>query len=134
VVVSKFAWHLPLNRQTQMLAGQGVHLDRSTPDRVDRAAWWLEGLYDLQLKTIHSFPHIFCDETPMPVLQKGRRRTRKCQLWAHAVDDRPWQGPAAPAVVLCSPPAAAPTPLQPSLAMGSPACCRSTAMRPIRRW
>ena len=30
IAVSKFAWHLPLHRQTQMLAGQGVHLDRST--------------------------------------------------------------------------------------------------------
>jgi transposase len=28
--LEKFAWHLPLNRQTQMLAGQGVRLDRST--------------------------------------------------------------------------------------------------------
>ena len=26
------------------------------------------------------------------------RRTRKCQLWAHGTDDRPWQGPAPPAV------------------------------------
>jgi hypothetical protein len=58
----------------------------------------VEGLYDLQLKTVHRFPHIFCNETPLPVLEKGRRRTRKCQLWAHAVDDRPWQGPAPPAV------------------------------------
>jgi hypothetical protein len=90
---------MPLNRQTQMLAGYGVELDCSTLVHwVDRAAWWLEGLYDLQLKTIHSFGHIFCDETPLPVLEKGRRRTRKCQLWAHAVDDRPWQGPAPPAV------------------------------------
>jgi transposase len=100
VVVSKFAWHMPLNRQTQMLAGYGVNLDRSTLVHwVNRAAWWLEGLYDLQLKTIHGFPRVFCDETPLPVLEKGRRRTRKCQLWAHAVDDRPWQGPAPPAVV-----------------------------------
>jgi transposase len=99
VVVSRFAWSMPLNRQTRMLAGYGVELDCSTLVHwVDRAAWWLEGLYDLQLKTIHSFPHIFCDETPLPVLEKGRRRTRKCQLWAHAVDDRPWQGPAPPAV------------------------------------
>ena len=30
VAVSKFAWHLPLHRQTQMLAGQGIDLDRST--------------------------------------------------------------------------------------------------------
>jgi transposase len=99
VVVSKFAWHMPLNRQTQMLAGYGVTLDRSTLVHwVDRAAWWLEGLYDLQLRTIQGFPHVFCDETPLPVIEKGRRRARKCQLWAHAVDDRPWQGPAPPAV------------------------------------
>ena len=95
----EITWHMPLNRQTQMLAGHGVTLDRSTLVHwVDRAAWWLEGLYDLQLRTIHGFPRIFCDETPLPVLEKGRRRTRKCQLWAHAVDDRPWQGPAPPAV------------------------------------
>ena len=30
IAVSKFAWHLPLHRQTQMLAGHGIHLDRST--------------------------------------------------------------------------------------------------------
>lgn len=30
VVVSKFAWYLPLYRQVQILAGQGIHLDRST--------------------------------------------------------------------------------------------------------
>jgi hypothetical protein len=82
-----------------MLAGYGVTLDRSTLVHwVDRAAWWLTGLYDLQLRFIHGFAHIFCDETPLPVIEKGRRRTRKCQLWAHAVDDRPWQGPAPPAV------------------------------------
>jgi hypothetical protein len=82
-----------------MLAGYGVTLDRSTLVHwVDRTAWWLTGLYDLLLRTIHGFPRLFCDETPLPVIEKGRRHARKCQLWAHAVDDRPWQGPAPPAV------------------------------------
>jgi transposase len=99
VVVSKFAWYLPLYRQVQMLASQGVHLDRSTLAAwVKRAAWWLRGLYDLQLKAIHAAPRIFCDETPMPVLDPGRGRTRTCQFWAHAMDDRPWGGPSPPAV------------------------------------
>ena len=97
-------------------------LDRSTLVHwVDRAAWWLEGLYDLQLHTIHGFPRIFCDETPLPVLEKGRRRTRKCQLWAHAVDDRPWQGPAPPAVAYVFPPAAAPRRSSRNSATASPA-------------
>jgi transposase len=99
VVVSKFAWYLPLYRQVQILAGQGVHLDRATlAGWVKRAAWWLESLYELQLRTIQASPRVFCDETPMPVLDPGRGRTRTCQFWAHAMDDRPWSGPSPPAV------------------------------------
>jgi transposase len=99
VVVSKFAWYLPLYRQVQILAGQGVDIDRSTLAQwVERTAWWAKGLYDLLLRTIHASPRIFCDETPMPVLDPGRGRTRIGQFWAHAVDDRPWGGPAPPAV------------------------------------
>src|SRR5208282_777410 len=99
VVVSKFAWYSTLYRQVQILAGHGVHLDRSTlAGWVKRTAWWLKGLYELQLRTIHAAPLFFCDETPMPVLDPGRGRTKVCQFWAHAVDDRPWGGPAPPAV------------------------------------
>jgi transposase len=99
VVVSKFAWYLPLYRQVQILAGQGIHLDRATlAGWVKRAAWWLKSLYELQLRTIQASPRLFCDETPMPVLDPGRHRTRICQFWAHAMDDRPWGGPAPPAV------------------------------------
>ena len=99
VVVSKFAWFSTLYRQVQILAGQGVHLDRSTlAGWVKRTAWWLKGLYELQLRTIHGAPLFFCDETPMPVLDPGRGRTKICQFWAHAVDDRPWGGPSPPAV------------------------------------
>ncbi|MCK1712607.1 MULTISPECIES: IS66 family transposase, partial [unclassified Bradyrhizobium] len=99
VVVSKFAWYLPLYRQVQILAGQGLHLDRATlAGWVKRAAWWLKSLYELQLRTIQASPRVFCDETPMPVLDPGRHRPRICQFWAHAMDDRPWGGPAPPAV------------------------------------
>ena len=63
-----------------------------------RAAWWLKSLYELQLRTIQASPRLFCDETPMPVLDPGRHRTRICQFWAHAMDDRPWGGPSPPAV------------------------------------
>ncbi len=99
VVVSKFAWYLPLYRQVQILAGQGIHLDRATlAGWVKRAAWWLKSLYELQLRTIQAAPRLFCDETPMPVLDPGRHRTRICQFWAHAIDDRPWGGPSPPAV------------------------------------
>jgi transposase len=99
VVVSKFAWFSTLYRQSQILAGHGIRLDRSTlAGWVRRTAWWLKGLYDLQLQTIHAAPLVFCDETPMPVLDPGRGRAKICQFWAHAIDDRPWGGPSPPVV------------------------------------
>jgi len=100
VATARFAWSIPLNRQIQMLAGQGVVLDRSTVSRwMAKVAWWARPLYDRLLVYIHQQPRIFCDETRMPVLEKGRRRVRITQFWAHACDDRPWLGPAHPAVV-----------------------------------
>ena len=100
IIVWKFAWFMPLHRQAQMLSGQGIKLDRGTLALwVKRTAWWLRSLYDLQLEKIHENPKVFCDETRMPVLEKGRKSVRIHQFWAHAVDDRPWNGPAPPAVV-----------------------------------
>jgi transposase len=99
IVTQRFAWYLPLYRQTQMLAGHGLTLDRSTPVRwVQRAAWWLEGLYDRQLAFIHSQSRIHVDETRMPVIDPGRGKVRLDQFWAHGIDDRGWNGPAPPAV------------------------------------
>ena len=100
VIVWKFAWYVPLHRQVQMLAGHGVKLDRGTLALwVKRVAWWMRPLYELQLREMHRHPRIFCDETRMPVLERGIRKARIHQFWAHAVDDRPWGGPAPPAVV-----------------------------------
>jgi transposase len=100
VAVWKFAWHLPLHRQVQMLAGHGIDLDRSTLVHwIERAAWWLRPLHALLVETVLSAPKVFCDDTPLPVLDRTRRRTRIGRLWCYAVDDRPWQGPAPPAVV-----------------------------------
>jgi len=77
IAVSKFAWHLPLHRQTQMLAGHGIHLDRSTLVHwIERAAWWLKPLHDLLLETVMTANKIFSDDTPLPVLDRTRRRTR----------------------------------------------------------
>lgn len=100
IVAAKFAWHLPLHRQTQMLRGHGISLHRSTLVHwVLRAAWWLKPLYTLLVETVLAAPKVFCDDTPLPVLDRQRHHTRTARFWSYAVDDRPWQGPAAPAVV-----------------------------------
>jgi transposase len=99
IAVTKYAWQSTLYRQARILAGQGVEIDRQTLARwMRQTAWMLKGLYDLQLTVMHGYPRLFCDETPMPVLDPGRGRTKTCQFWAHATDDRHWLGPAPPAV------------------------------------
>jgi hypothetical protein len=98
VVVSKFCDSLPLYRQSQMLARQGITLDRSTLGNwVGRACWWLTPLYDLVVNTVLSCTKAFADDTTLPVLDPGRGRTKLGRLWCHAVDDRPWCGPNPPA-------------------------------------
>ncbi len=99
VLVSKYADHLPLYRQAQIYARQGIDLDRSTlADWVGRAAFHLRPLHERLLANIRSSTKIFADETTAPVLDPGRGRTKTGQLWAYARDDRPWGGADPPAV------------------------------------
>ena len=99
VVVSKHADHLPLYRQAQILARQGVHIERSTLAQwVGAAAAELQPLHDHLLARLRASPKLFCDETRCPVLDPGRGKTKKGFLWAIARDDRPWGGADPPAV------------------------------------
>jgi hypothetical protein len=100
VLVAKYADFLPLYRQAQIFARQGIELDRSTlGDWVGRACWWLEPLWQLLRRHVMSSTRIFADDTPLPVLDPGRGRTKTGRLWGYAIDDRPWNGETAPAVV-----------------------------------
>src|SRR3954468_13635255 len=100
VLVAKFCDHLPLYRQAAIFARQGIELDRSTLcDWVGRACWLLEPLWHLLRRHILGSTRIFADDTPLPVLDPGRGRTKTGRLWGYAVDDRPWGGEIPPAVV-----------------------------------
>ncbi len=100
VLVSKYADHLPLYRQAQIYARQGIALDRSTlADWVGRAAWHLRPVHERLLAHIRSSTKIFADETRAPVLDPGRGRTKTGQLWAYARDDRPFGGADPPIAV-----------------------------------
>jgi transposase len=100
VLVSKYADHLPLYRQAQIYARQGLNLDRSTlADWVGRAAFMLRPVHDRLLTVLKSSVKLFADETTAPVLDPGRGRTKTGQLWAYARDDRPWGGSDPPGVV-----------------------------------
>src|SRR4051794_41145647 len=92
VLVAKYADFLPLYRQAGIFARQGIELDRSTlGDWVGRACWWLEPLWRLLRRHVLGSTRIFADDTPLPVLDPGRGRTKTGRLWGYAVDGRPWQ-------------------------------------------
>ena len=100
VLVSRYADHLPLYRQSQILARQGIEIGREV-----LADWAGTGALEVVpvVRRMHEIllasPRLFADETTMPVLDPGRGRTKKGYAWAIARDDRPWSGTDPPAVV-----------------------------------
>jgi transposase len=99
VLVAKYAWHLPLYRQTQMLTAQGLDIKRSIlAFWVGYAAAELKPIYLRLRELILTSGKIAVDETVAPVLDPGRGRTKKGYFWAIARDDRPWGGTDPPAI------------------------------------
>jgi transposase len=100
VLVSKYCDHTPLYRQSQIFARHGVDLARSTlAGWVGGACWWLEALHERLAKNVFASNHLFADDTPVPVLDPGRGRTKTGRLWVCAREQRPWGGPEPPAAV-----------------------------------
>lgn len=99
VLVAKYAWHLPLYRQAQMLAAQSIDIKRAV------LAFWV-GYTAAELKPVYlrlrelilASGKIAVDETVAPVLDPGRGRTKQGYFWAIARDDRPWGGTDPPAI------------------------------------
>ena len=99
VLVCKYADHLPLYRQAQIMSRQGVDLDRSTlADWVGRAAFELRPVFDALITDLKRSTKLFMDETHAPVLDPGSRKTKTGYFWALARDDGPWGGGAPPGV------------------------------------
>jgi transposase len=98
ILFSKYGAHLPLNRQSDIFAGEGVDLDVSTmADWVGAAAATLMPLRDELEQHVHAAERLHVDDTTVPVLAKNQCRTGR--LWTHVRDDRPFGGSAAPAAV-----------------------------------
>jgi transposase len=90
VAVSKYLDHLPLYRQSEIYARQGIDLDRST-----MAGWigaiskLVEPLVDAIGRHVVAGTKIHADDTPVPVLDPGRGKTKTGRLWVYVRDDRP---------------------------------------------
>jgi transposase len=100
VLVSKYTDHLPLYRQSQIFARDGIDLDRSTlADWVGGASRLLHPLVDAVSRYVFEGHKVHADDTPVPVLCPGRGTTKHGRLWTYVRDDRP-AGSREPAAVL----------------------------------
>jgi transposase len=90
VLVSKYGSHLPLYRQSDIFAREGLDLDRSTlAGWVGAASELLAPLVDEIRKHVMAASKIHADDTPVPVLAPGNGKTRTGRLWTYVRDDRP---------------------------------------------
>ena len=98
VAVSKYLDHLPLYRQSAIYARQGVELERSTlADWIGGIARLVTPLAELIGRHVTAATKVHADDTPVPVLDPGRGKTKTGRLWVYVRDDRPAGGVAAPA-------------------------------------
>ena len=99
VLVSKYADHLPLYRQSEIYAREGVELERSTlADWVGGASKLLAPLVDILHRYVTAAGKLHADDTPVPVLAPGQGKTKTGRLWTYVRDDRPAGDNAPPAV------------------------------------
>ena len=99
VLVSKYADHQPLYRQSEIYAREGVPLDRST------MAGWVGAASELFTPLIEALrghvlaaSKIHADDTPVPVLAPGNGKTKTGRLWTYVRDERSAGEDTAPAV------------------------------------
>ena len=100
ILVSKYCDHLPLYRQSQIYAREGVDLDRAIMAAwVGKVAALASPLVEAAADHVMAAEKLHVDDTPVPVLAPGMGKTKTGRLWVYLRDERPFGGRAPPAVV-----------------------------------
>jgi hypothetical protein len=100
VLVSKYGDSLPLYRQSEIYAREGVEIERSTlAEWVSGSAALLAPLVERIGAHVMSASKIHADHTPVPVLAPSTGKTKTGRLWTYVRDDRPAASKTPPAVL-----------------------------------
>jgi transposase len=100
VLIAKYDDHVPLYRQSEIYAREQVDLDRTTlAGWVGKMAFLLTPLADAIAEHVRTGPVLHADDTPVPVLEPGRGKTRTGRLWVAVRDERSFGSTAPPAVL-----------------------------------
>ena len=98
ILEGKFGQHLPLNRQSETYAREGIGLSVSTlADWVGASTATLAPLVALIDAHVLAAERLHGDDTTVPVLARGKTVTGR--VWTYVRDDRPFGGPAPPAAM-----------------------------------
>src|SRR4051812_2056801 len=93
IVVSKYDDHLPLYRQAEIFAREGVSLETSTLSGwVGASAAALQPLVDALAAGVMASEVLYVDDTPVPVSAPGTGKTRTGRIWTYVRDERPFAG------------------------------------------
>jgi transposase len=99
VTAGKYCYHQPLYRQSEVYGYAGVPIDRSTLTQwVGSATRLVSPLVEAVRRYVLGGGQVHADDTPLPVLDPGRGRTKTGYLWTYVRDERPWGSNMAPAV------------------------------------
>jgi transposase len=91
VAASKYGYHLPLNRQSEMYEKLGMHIERSTmADWIGRMEFLLKPLADEIGRHVREGTSIHADDTPLPVLAPGNRKTKTARFWVAVRNEQTW--------------------------------------------
>jgi transposase len=100
ILTGKYSDHLPLYRQAQIYAREGVELDRSTmAEWVGGCTQLMTPLAEALARYVFAAGKLHADDTPVPVLDPGRGKTKTGRLWSYVRDDRPAGSLEPPAVL-----------------------------------
>lgn len=98
ILFEKFGQHLPLNRQAERFAKEGVEISLSTlADQVGACTEALAPIHALIRAHVLAAKRLHADDTTVPLLAKGGTTTAR--LWTYLRDDRPFAGGAPPAAL-----------------------------------
>ncbi|MCK7614985.1 IS66 family transposase [Roseibium sediminicola] len=99
VLTAKYCDHLPLYRQSEIYAREGVELARSTmADWVGKASVLMAPLIETLRDHVFAGDRLHGDDTPVPVLAPGKGKTKTGRLWTYVRDGRPYGSKTPPAV------------------------------------
>ena len=89
VLAGQYCEHLPLYRQSEIFARQGVELSRALLSNwVDACCQLMTPLNDALYRYVMNTRKVHTDDIPVKVLAPGRKKAKTGRIWTYVRDDR----------------------------------------------